>query len=147
MLRSTNGCFSSRLDKEVSDYINNSLPISFIPFSDLTMPSIETRSAYFGQFAHFHWFAPEKVPYAVTRYQTEFLRVCSVLDDVLKASPSGWLVGGKCTIADLSFVPWYVHICSRLRVDSADQERGRTGTSLLWATFSPRASLSPTTPP
>ena len=30
----------------------------------------------------------------------------SVLDGVLAASPSGYLVGGKLTIADLSFVPW-----------------------------------------
>ena len=49
---------------------------------------------------------PEKVPTAVERYQKETIRVISVLDGVLAKSPSGWLVGGKPTVADLSFVPW-----------------------------------------
>ena len=29
-----------------------------------------------------------------------------VLDGVLAKQPSGWLVGGKCTIADISFIAW-----------------------------------------
>lgn len=48
----------------------------------------------------------EKIPSAITRYQDETKRVLSVLDGVLAAEPSGWLVGGKRTIADLSFVTW-----------------------------------------
>lgn len=48
----------------------------------------------------------EKLPSAITRYQDETKRVFSVLDGVLAASPSGFLVGDKVTIADLSFITW-----------------------------------------
>lgn len=48
----------------------------------------------------------EKVPSAIERYQNEILRVFSVLDGVLAKSPSGYLVGGKLTVADLSFITW-----------------------------------------
>ena len=49
---------------------------------------------------------PEKIPSAIERYQKEILRVFRVLDSVL--AKQEWLVGGKPTIADLSFVA-YVH--------------------------------------
>ena len=52
---------------------------------------------------HLH---PEKLPSAITRYQDETRRVVTVLDGVIASSPSGWLVGGKMTIADLSFFMW-----------------------------------------
>ncbi|OBZ71432.1 hypothetical protein A0H81_08375 [Grifola frondosa] len=45
---------------------------------------------------------PEKIPSAIVRYQKETLRVLSVLEDVL--SKQEWLVGGRCTVADLSFI-------------------------------------------
>ena len=47
---------------------------------------------------------PEKIPSAIERYQKEIVRVFSVLDSVL--AKQEWLVGGKPTIADLSFIPW-----------------------------------------
>ena len=52
------------------------------------------------------WFAryhPEKIPSAIERYQKETQRVLTVLDGVLATRE--WLVGGKCTVADLSFIP------------------------------------------
>ncbi|KAI8996236.1 glutathione S-transferase [Trametes punicea] len=49
---------------------------------------------------------PEKLPSAIERFQKEILRVFSVLDSVL--SKREWLVGDKCTVADLSFIPWNV---------------------------------------
>ena len=49
-------------------------------------------------------FHPEKVPSAVERYQKETQRVLGVLDGVL--AKQEWLVGGKCTIADIAHVPW-----------------------------------------
>ena len=50
---------------------------------------------------------PEKLPSAIERYQKETLRVFSVLDGVLaKPESGGWLVGGKPTVADLSFITW-----------------------------------------
>ena len=47
---------------------------------------------------------PEKIPSAVERYQKEIVRVFGVLDSVLAKQP--WLVGDKCSVADLAFVPW-----------------------------------------
>lgn len=42
-------------------------------------------------------------------------RVLGVLESVL--SKQDWLVGGKMTVADLSFVPWNVY-ATRLLADS-----------------------------
>ncbi|KAI0699620.1 glutathione S-transferase C-terminal-like protein [Cerioporus squamosus] len=64
------------------------------------------QGPYFGQAFWFLFYHPEKVPSAVERYQKETQRVVSVLDGVLAKSPSGWLVGGKLTIADLAFLTW-----------------------------------------
>lgn len=47
---------------------------------------------------------PEQLPSAIERYKKEALRVLQVLDGVL--AKQEWLVGGKCTIADLSFITW-----------------------------------------
>ena len=62
--------------------------------------------AYFGQISWFTRYHPEKIPSAIERYQNEAKRVISVLDKVIAESPSGYLVGGKPTIADLSFYVW-----------------------------------------
>ncbi|GAA6008279.1 hypothetical protein JCM10207_000065 [Rhodosporidiobolus poonsookiae] len=62
------------------------------------------QGPYFGQAAHFIMFAPEKIPYAMERYRKETARVFGVLESVL--SKQEWLVGGKLTIADLSFISW-----------------------------------------
>lgn len=59
-------------------------------------------SPYFGQAGWFMFYHPEKLPSALERYQKEILRVFGVLNGVLATRE--WLVGGKCTIADLSFV-------------------------------------------
>lgn len=63
-----------------------------------------SNSPYFGQAAWFKMFHGEKIPSAIERYQKEIVRVLSVLESVL--SKQEWLVGGKCTIADISFIPW-----------------------------------------
>lgn len=59
---------------------------------------------YFGQAAVFIMSHPEKLPSAIERYHKEMLRVLGVLESVL--SKQEWLVGGKCTVADLSFIPY-----------------------------------------
>ncbi|EJF60627.1 glutathione S-transferase C-terminal-like protein [Dichomitus squalens LYAD-421 SS1] len=65
------------------------------------------QGPYFGQALWFIRFHPERIPSAIERYQKETLRVFSVLDSVLsKPENGGWLVGGKPTIADLSFITW-----------------------------------------
>lgn len=45
--------------------------------------------------------APPRIPFAIERYQKEILRVFGVLDSVF--ANQEWLVGGKCTIADIAF--------------------------------------------
>lgn len=46
----------------------------------------------------------EHVPSAIERYRKEIRRVIGVLDAALAGKE--YLVGNKCTIADLAFVPW-----------------------------------------
>jgi len=64
------------------------------------------QGPYFGQAAWFLRLHPEKVQSAIDRYQKEVLRVWGVLESVL--SKREWLVGDKCTVADLSFVVWNI---------------------------------------
>ena len=68
---------------------------------------VSGQGPYFGQAAWFTHFHSEKLPSAQARYMNEWKRVTKVLDGVLAKSEGGWLVGGKCTYADLSFVTWY----------------------------------------
>jgi glutathione S-transferase len=46
----------------------------------------------------------EQLPSAKERYVKEVQRVMSVLDKILEGKQ--WLVGDKCTYADLAFVSW-----------------------------------------
>jgi len=64
------------------------------------------QGPYFGQATWFARFHPEKIPSATERYVNEILRVIGVLDTALGKNGTGWLVGDKCTYADLSFVTW-----------------------------------------
>lgn len=59
---------------------------------------------YFGQSYWFNHVHSDKLPSAQDRYQQETRRVLGVLESVLTRQE--WLVGGKITIADLSFVPY-----------------------------------------
>jgi glutathione S-transferase len=68
---------------------------------------ISGQGPYFGQAAWFQFFHPEKIPSAIERYQNEIARVNGVLDTHLKKEHGRqWLVGDKCTYADLAFVTW-----------------------------------------
>ncbi|OSD00743.1 glutathione transferase Ure2p class [Trametes coccinea BRFM310] len=62
------------------------------------------QGPYFGQAGWFKIYHGEPVPSAIARYQKEILRVFGVLESVL--AQRAWLVGDKCTVADLSFIPW-----------------------------------------
>ena len=64
------------------------------------------QGPYFGQGAWFKLFHSEQLPSAQERYYKEILRVFGVLEDALQRNGSGWLVGNKRTIADISFIPW-----------------------------------------
>ena len=59
-----------------------------------------------GQATHFQRYAPEKSDYSLTRYINECRRLYQVLDDQLSSSRSGFLVGDRCTIADLAHYGW-----------------------------------------
>ncbi|KAL3496390.1 glutathione-s-transferase theta, GST [Aspergillus germanicus] len=61
------------------------------------------QGPYYGQLG---WFArqEEKHAGAIKRYTDEVYRVTGVLEKAL--SGREWLVGDKCTYADLAFIPW-----------------------------------------
>ncbi len=58
----------------------------------------------FGQCHHFRRFAPEKVPYAIERYEKETARLYGVLDKRLSEAP--YIAGEAYTIADIATFPW-----------------------------------------
>ncbi|MBW4663247.1 MAG: glutathione S-transferase N-terminal domain-containing protein [Chroococcus sp. CMT-3BRIN-NPC107] len=57
----------------------------------------------FGQLNHFKKFAPEKIDYAISRYEKETLRLYSVLDNQLA---KGEFICQDYSIADISIFPW-----------------------------------------
>jgi len=59
-----------------------------------------------GQANHFYRYAPEKIEYGVKRYQGETRRLYGVMEAQLAKSTSGYLVGDRCTIADISCWGW-----------------------------------------
>jgi len=59
---------------------------------------------FFGQFGHFHKYAPEKIPYAIERYTMETKRLLHVLD--LRLEQQVYLAGDEYTIADIAWFPW-----------------------------------------
>lgn len=62
------------------------------------------QGPYYGQAYWFNSHHPEKLQSAIDRYLAEIRRVTGVLDGALAGKE--WLVGDKCTYADLSFVAW-----------------------------------------
>ncbi|HHF7346355.1 TPA: glutathione S-transferase N-terminal domain-containing protein [Legionella feeleii] len=58
----------------------------------------------FGQYGHFHRYAPEQVPYAKKRYADEVLRLMAVMDKELVQH--AYISGTEYTIADMAIWPW-----------------------------------------
>ncbi len=58
----------------------------------------------FGQYGHFHTYAPEPIPYARDRYAKEVQRLHRVLETRLNQAE--WLAGGAYSIADIATFPW-----------------------------------------
>ncbi|MBD2047002.1 glutathione S-transferase N-terminal domain-containing protein [Coleofasciculus sp. FACHB-64] len=57
----------------------------------------------FGQLNHFKKFAPEKIPYAIERYEKETLQLYGVLDKQL----ADWeFICNEYSIADIATFPW-----------------------------------------
>lgn len=65
---------------------------------------VSGQAPYYGQAGWFIRAHPEKVQSVIDRYVNEIHRVTGVLESVLKTRE--WLVGDRCTYADLSFVAW-----------------------------------------
>lgn len=59
-----------------------------------------------GQSNHFTRYCPEDIPYGRDRYRNETRRLYSVLEKHLKDTGSEYLVGNKCSIADLAHWGW-----------------------------------------
>ena len=57
----------------------------------------------FGQFGHFRNFAPEKIPYAINRYEKETKRILGVLNNQLADHT---YITGEYSIADIATYPW-----------------------------------------
>ncbi len=57
----------------------------------------------FGQCGHFLGYAPEKIPYAIERYQNETKRLYGVLDERLDGRD---YVADAYSIADMAIYPW-----------------------------------------
>lgn len=58
----------------------------------------------FGQFGHFYKYAKEKIPYGISRYQTETRRLLGVLERQLEGQD--FLIGKDYSIADIATFPW-----------------------------------------
>lgn len=58
-----------------------------------------------GQNGHFNLYAPEKVPYAIARYEKETNRLYGVLDRRLEGRE---FITGEYSIADIACYPWIV---------------------------------------
>jgi GSH-dependent disulfide-bond oxidoreductase len=57
----------------------------------------------FGQYSHFANYAPEKIPYAIARYQNEAQRLMGVLEKRLGEDD---YLAGTYSIADMAAYPW-----------------------------------------
>ena len=68
------------------------------------MFQMSQQGPFFGQLSWFHYFHPEDVPTAKERYLKQVVRILGVLETSLQGRE--WLVGDKCTFADISFFMW-----------------------------------------
>ncbi|KAK9323291.1 glutathione S-transferase [Lipomyces orientalis] len=75
---------------------------------------------YTGQAIWFKVLTKNQNVEAGDRYVAEVRRMCKILNDQLEKEATGWLVLGKCTIADLSFLQW-VRFLYRLKVDVEEE--------------------------
>jgi GSH-dependent disulfide-bond oxidoreductase len=71
----------------------------------------------FGQDGHFKLYAPEKIPYAIERYDRECKRLLGVLDTQLALT--GDCVAGAYSIADMAIFPWIATVKAR-NIDLAE---------------------------
>ncbi len=68
------------------------------------MTQMSTVGPMFGQYVHFLRFAPPGNDYSKSRYFTQAVRVCEVIDQRL--SSATYLAGSDYSIADIATFPW-----------------------------------------
>jgi len=80
------------------------------------------QGPYYGQYGWFRLYAPEEIPLVLDRYAKEVNRVTAVLEGHLSKQKDGeeWLVGGKCSYADIAFVPWQLGISKVAKKEEYD---------------------------
>ena len=80
------------------------------------------QGPYYGQYGWFRLYAPEKIPSALERYAKEVNRVTAVLEGHLSKQKEGeeWLVGGKCSYADIAFISWQMTIAKVTKKEEYD---------------------------
>jgi len=83
-----------------------------------------------GQANHFSRYAPEHIEYGVNRYRNETRRLYGVLNTHLEKSTSGYLVGDRCTIADIAHCTSYSHADLLVFLMGAESLRVVSGASM-----------------
>ncbi|KAF2810669.1 glutathione S-transferase [Mytilinidion resinicola] len=85
--------------------ITNKLAYTTFPEKYLTLSWLSLQMSTHG--TYFVWFHPEKnSTAAIDRYGNEMKRIVGVIDRHLKRTGTQYLIGDKCTYADLAFVMW-----------------------------------------
>lgn len=78
-------------------------PANRIKVIEWLMFQMASVGPMFGQLSHFRNYAPEKIPYAIERYEKETLRLFGVLDGELAKQE---FIAGDYSIADIATYPW-----------------------------------------
>jgi GST-like protein len=78
-------------------------PANRIKVIEWLMFQMASVGPMFGQLGHFRNYAPEKIPYAIERYEKETLRLFGVLDGELAKQE---FIAGDYSIADIATYPW-----------------------------------------
>lgn len=88
------------------------------------------QGPYYGQACWFKKYHPERLPSALQRYINEMNRVSGVVNDFLArqevapGSDGPWLVGGKCSYADLAWCSWQMMLSKIIqKEDGYDVEK------------------------
>ncbi|MGD0104526.1 MAG: glutathione S-transferase N-terminal domain-containing protein [Rhodopila sp.] len=81
------------------------------------MTQMSTVGPMFGQYVHFLRFAPEGNDYSKSRYLTQVMRVCEVIDRRLGGSD--YLAGSEYSVADIATFPWMRNVPALLGAEAA----------------------------
>lgn len=90
---------------------------------------VSGQGPYYGQSVYFKRYHHEKVPSTEDRFNKEINRVTAVLDKYLSEQDKGnvgdgpWLVGGRFSYADLSFVNWQQSAAHLVAKEDFDPEQ------------------------